>query len=145
MLCVKQILHNSFVLKKAYESRWTAISEKYAFTLVEIEVLGFLANNPELNTARDIVRYRQIAKSHVSKAVDNLTARGYLRSEPAAEDRRCNRLTVTAEAEEAVQAIRLTQCGFAAALLEGITDEERAQLAAISDRITANAIKLLGE
>ena len=36
----------------------------------ELSVLLFLANNPALNTARDIVQLRALAKSHVCMSVD---------------------------------------------------------------------------
>ena len=67
-----QILHSSYAIKKAYDGLWDKIQETYALTRVEIDVLSFLANNPDCDTASCIVEYRKIAKSHVSGAVESL-------------------------------------------------------------------------
>lgn len=145
MFDTKGILHNVFVFKKAYDVLWNTISEKYGLTRAEIDVLAFLANHPELNTARDIVQFRQIAKSHVSKAVDNLITRGLLRGEQAADDRRCIRLLPTASAGEILEAIRESQCAFAKSLLADFTEEELRQFESMNMRICENAEKMLYE
>ena len=42
------------------------VCEKYGLTRMEFDILMFLSNNPEYNTASDIVRIRLLTKSHVS-------------------------------------------------------------------------------
>lgn len=145
MCSTKEILHNSFVLKKAYDAIWDDAAEKYSLTRAEIDVLSFLAGSTDLDTARDIVEYRQIAKSHVSKAVENLTNRGYIRGEHDANDRRIIHLCLTDDAGDAVRDIQSAQCAFAKALLEGCTQEELALFAKVAGRIAENAEKMLNE
>ena len=53
----REILHNAFVLKKAYDSIWDDISEKFDLTRAEIDVIAFLTNNPKLDTASSVVEY----------------------------------------------------------------------------------------
>ena len=43
-----------------------------------VDVLMFLANNPELNTAGDICKYRRLKPGIVSCRVDELVNDGYL-------------------------------------------------------------------
>ena len=105
----REILHNAFVLKKAYDSIWDDISEKFDLTRAEIDVIAFLANNPKLDTASSVVEYRMIAKSHVSKAVEHLISRGFVVGNKDSKDRRQVHLVLTDEAKEAVREIAARQ------------------------------------
>ncbi len=141
----KQILHSSYVIKKAYDGMWETIQEKYGLTRVEIDVLAYLAHNPDCDTASSIVEYRMIAKSHVSGAVESLLAKGWIAREQDTRDRRCIHLKLTDLAAEAVEAIVGRQKEFAAALREGITDDEMTVFGKMLEKLTANAGKLSEE
>ena len=140
-----QILHSSFAIKKAYDGLWESIQEKYGLTRVEIDVLAFLANNPASDTAREIVEYRMIAKSHVSGAVDSLTEKGWLTGEQDTKDRRCVHLKLTESASAAVEEILSRRKEFDAAIREGITEEEMAAFSRMLEMLTENARKLTEE
>ena len=51
---------------------------RYQLTTTELLVLLCLANDPQHDTARDIVETLRIAKSHVSVSVRALEKRGYI-------------------------------------------------------------------
>ena len=53
------------------------VCERFELTQAEFDILMFLTNNPEYDTAADIVRIRLLTKSHVSMAIKNLKKRGY--------------------------------------------------------------------
>lgn len=135
----REILHSAFVIKKAYDSLWDDISEKYGLTRAEIDVIGFLANNPKLDTASNVVEYRMIAKSHVSKAVEQLVERGFLMSSKDTKDRRQIHLMLTEEAKAAVEDIIRRQMKFAEQITNGISEEERRMYVKISEKIAQNA------
>ena len=65
-------------IRKLYCSLFTPLLERRGLTQLEMDILLFLANNPEYDTARDIVEKRHLAKSHVSVGVDALAGRGLL-------------------------------------------------------------------
>ena len=54
------------------------LCEKHGLTYTEFTVLMFLANNPQYDTATQIVKYRHVAKSHVSVSIRSLQERGLL-------------------------------------------------------------------
>ena len=134
----REILHNAFVLKKAYDSIWDDISEKFALTRAEIDVIAFLANNPKLDTASSVVEYRMMAKSHVSKAVEHLISRGFVVGNKDSKDRRQVHLVLTDEAKEAVHEIAARQKEFVRRVNDGITDEEFKMFKKISEKIIKN-------
>ena len=116
---------------------------QFCLTRMEIDILAFLANNPEKNTAHDIVEYRMIAKSHVSKAVDTLLERGYIHRRKDNSDRRCMKLILTEQAEELISVILTTQQEFSRQLTEGFTEDELLFFSKIIIRFADNAAKCL--
>ena len=51
---------------KLYQDTVLPVCKKYGLTYMEFGVLMFLYNNPQYNTAAQIVSMRHIPKSHVS-------------------------------------------------------------------------------
>ena len=48
------------------------VCKKYGLTQMEFNILLFLANNPECDTAAQIIKKRAFTKSHVSMSVRSL-------------------------------------------------------------------------
>ncbi len=143
MYSEKGILHNSYVVKKAYDILWDDLMDQFRLTRAEIDVLAFLSLHPEKNTAHDIVEYRMIAKSHVSKAVDKLLERGLLVREKDKSDRRCMHLIPTNSADYVISAIQTKQEEFEKKLSEGFTDDELLFFSKIISRFADNASAML--
>ena len=74
--------------KKFYTSQFESAAVRHGLNQLEIDILLFLHNNPDCRTASDICRYRGLAKSNVSKAVEHLRTMGLLTVSPAADNRR---------------------------------------------------------
>ena len=123
---------------KVYERFCSTISSRYNLTQNEIDVLAFLRNFREINTAKEISRYRVISKSLVCKSVKSLIARDFLRSEADAEDKRVQHLYITEKAEAACDEIISQQESFINILYDGVTPEEDRVLTNILARITGN-------
>ena len=62
---VKNYFAHCVDVEELYENMVSPVCEKYELTYMEFTVLMFLANNPQYDTATQIVRYRHLAKSHV--------------------------------------------------------------------------------
>lgn len=122
--------------RKVYEQLESAACSDYGLTLVEMDILLFLANNPEYVTAQDIVEYRMLAKSHVSISVDRLLKRGFLIK--ASAQKRNIPLALTPEGMKAVEAGRKMQTLFQEILIDGFDEEEAAQLQDFQRRISKN-------
>lgn len=60
---------------KLYQSYAKPVLNKYSMTQAEFDILAFLANNPELNTARDICEVRMLKKSIVCQSIDKLVTK----------------------------------------------------------------------
>ncbi len=138
MQFMKKMLHSAYVMKKAYDAMWDETTEKYGLTRVEIDVIAFLANNPDRDAAHEIVEYRKIAKSHVSKAVESLLGRELLTAEKDANDRRCIHLTFTEKSREIVREIQQKQQEYSVKLTESMSEKELSTLLALMQKLAKN-------
>ena len=82
-----------------------------------VDILLFLANNPDCTTARDIVEIRKIKANLVSVNVDRLVQEGYLERRAVAGDRRKTQLLCTEKAQPVIARGRAVQERFFARLL----------------------------
>ena len=129
------ILHRA---QKAYARILEPVCRRWELTRNELDVLLFLANNPGLDRAADIVSNRGMAKSHVSLSVSTLERKGLLicRKDPA--DRRTVHLEPAGDAGEITRAGREAQQAFFARIHQDVTPEEFALWRSISQKISGN-------
>ena len=131
-------MHSAAKAKKTYERIFHDIAKAEKLTQNEVAVLLCLWNNPGYDTASDIVNYRMISKSHVCKAVDSLTERGYLSGRQEAADRRKVHLKIEPPAEKVVRRLAVVQMQFISGLFDGVTEEEQALFEKILDKMGQN-------
>ena len=62
--------------QKGYARLLEPICKKWNLTRNELDVILFLANNPDYDRAVDIVNHRGLSKSHVSLSINSLESRG---------------------------------------------------------------------
>lgn len=118
---------SSIMARHEYLSRQISapVRRKHNLTSIALDILLFLANNPEMNTARDICNLKSVKIASVSVAIEQLIGRKLLSRYQDPKDRRVQRLTVTEEAAEIVTAARAAQDLYEQRLAEGLTPEER--------------------
>ena len=124
------------VLYHLYMSLFEEVQQQYGMTQMEINLLLQLANNPEIDTAAQVVKSGKLSKSQVSTAVDHLVNSGYL---TRSLDGRRIHLRLLPLALEVVEEGRHRQAIFREAVFEGISVEEQEKLNDIMLRIVTNA------
>lgn len=123
---------------ETYDFHRKRIMKEFSLSAVEVDVLMFVANNPELNTAADFIRLRKIAKSHVSLAVNTLYSKGLLEKVSDEKNKKKIHLVPTSKAEEIVKFGRIEQAEFAGVIDESVTNEEKRLLKNAMERIMKN-------
>lgn len=124
--------------KKYYSAQFAGAAAAYGLNQLEIDILLFLHNNPELCTASDICRYRGLAKSNVSAAVERLRSRGVLEVLPAPDNRRQRILRFTGAARPMAEALAEIQRRTLEPLFDGFTAAEQQALQGYLCRMDAN-------
>ena len=125
-------------LRKLYGNLCAPLLERYGLTQLELDIILILANNPEYDTARDIVERRHLAKSHVSVGVDTLAGRGLLERFTREGNRKTIHLHLTGEAAPIIEEGRAAQHRYGQLLFAGFTEEDFRQLMGLMDRVAGN-------
>ena len=123
---------------KLYSLLLLPLLDQHRLTQLEADILLFLANNPEYDTARDIVEIRHLAKSHVSMGVDSLAERGFLQRLRLDGNRKTIHLRLTDAALPIVEQGRAIQHTYAGLIFDGFSEAERQELFRLLDRVSEN-------
>ena len=89
-----------------------------------VDILLFIANNPENNTASNVCQCRGLKPGIVSVHVDRLVNEGLLVRAESVNDRRKTRLACTEKAQPVIEEGRKLQKAFAARLADGIAESD---------------------
>ena len=116
----------SFKTAQAYSAMCKPLCQELKLPQTAFDILMFLANNPGLDTARDVCTYRGLKPGIVSFHVEKLVQEGYLLRQPAPGDRRKCRLVCTRRAEPVVQRGRQVQEAFFRRMTAGLDPQDLA-------------------
>ena len=132
-------------LKRCYAHEMAGVLSRWQLTGMELDVLLFLGNNPDCDTASDMVQLRQLTKSHVSKAVERLTALGLVLQQRDEMNRRRSHLKLAEAAEPILRDGREAQKRFVEVLTRGLNDEDKAAADRILTVMMKNAAAVAAE
>lgn len=114
------------------------LCDKYNMTQAEMVVLLFLANNPQKNTATDIVEKRRMTKSSVSMAARELQEKGLIIGEYVDGNHRSIHLKICDNALNIIEDGKKAQKKFFDVLTRDFTEAERAAFKDYIIRVTSN-------
>ena len=129
-------------LKRCYAHEMAGVLSRWQLTGMELDVLLFISNNPDCDTASDMVQLRQLTKSHVSKAVEHLTALGLVLQQRDEMNRRRIHLHLAEAAQPILREGRAAQKRFVEVLTRGLSDEDKAAATRILTVMLKNAAAL---
>ena len=125
-------------MRSLYSTQLDAASRECDLARVELDILLFLANNPQFDTATDIVERRCISKAHVSQSVKSLERLGYLERCYEGDNRRTIHLRLTENAQAAVNAGRQAQLRCFETFMRNFSATELEQFRDYLSRIAEN-------
>jgi DNA-binding MarR family transcriptional regulator len=115
-----------------------AYRDVHGLSLTEWRVIAILGRFPDL-TATDVMARGAMDKVAVSRAVNRLDERGYIRRTALADDRRRVALRLTRQGVRLFNAVVPQAQAYERELLSALTTGERAQLEALLDKLMATA------
>ena len=127
----------------AYKAAQKKVCKAWNVPEVSLDILLFLANNPEYTTARDIVEVRSIKANLVSQHVDRMVREGYLCRKEVQGDRRKRDLSLTEKAMPIIEAGRRMQTDFFETLFHGISEGEKRAFFETMDTMSRTMDKIL--
>ena len=90
-----------------------------------MQEIKITTDNPQYQTARDIVKIRNIKANLISINVEKLVKEGYLRREEIKGDRRKTKLIITEKAHPVIKEGQQLQQGFVDQLFDNTTQEDK--------------------
>lgn len=121
-----------------YSARCKPLCREIGMPQTAFDILMFFANNPEYDTARDIVKTRYIKANLVSVNVDSLVREGYLKREKSPGDRRKVRLVCTEKAWPVVERGRQLQDHFMDELFQNVDGQLKDDFFRVLDMMENN-------
>lgn len=122
-----------------YELLSGKVCDKYELTQMEYDILMFLYNNPQNNTAAEIVKIRKSTKSHVSTSLKNLENKKLIERKQSEENKKHVEIFLLDKAELIVEEGINAQKQFAQNVLSGLTKEEKDMCIRVFNKICNNA------
>ncbi len=135
-----EILQNIRRVVKYYEKVMKPLCEKHQLLQIEVNILAFLQNNPQKDTASDIVELRMLPKGNVSQSVDRLIQRGLLVREVDEVDKRRIHLFLTREGKEIMPEIAAVRNQFEKQIFSGFTLDEKKAFQKLMAKVFRNTI-----
>lgn len=130
-------------ITSCYEMLTRKVCEKYQLTQMEYDILIFLHNNPQHNTAAEIVKIRKSTKSHVSSSLKNLENRGLVERIQSVDNKKHIEIVLLEKAVPIIEDGITVQKEFAKTLLQGLTDEEKRICVEVFNKVCENANEYL--
>ncbi len=122
-----------------YELLSGEVCDRYGLTQMEYDILMFLHNDPQHNTAAEIVKVRKSTKSHVSTSLKKLEEKGLVERIQSKDNKKHIEIVLLDKAELIVEAGINAQKRFAQNVLSGLTEEEKCMCINVFDKICNNA------
>ena len=122
-----------------YELLSGKVCDKYELTQMEYDILMFLYNNPQNNTAAEIVKIIKSTKSHVSTSLKNLENKKLIERKQSEENKKHVEIFLLDKAELIVEEGINAQKQFAQNVLSGLTEEEKDMCLRVFNKICNNA------
>ena len=128
------------LIKKLFQQSLSQAAEQCGLTFPEADVLSFLRENSEFDTARDVSIYREVSKGYVSKAVELLVKRGYIEILRDSTDRRIQHLKITGNAKNAVNNLHKAQFAFYEKVTKNLTNKELSSMLSTIEKCAGNVV-----
>ena len=145
MITIQEMNGHARKIGLAYEKALLPLAKETDMPHTAISILLFIANNPEFAMASYICDMRGLKRPVVSAHVESLVQEGYIERRAVPGDRRKDALVCTEKATRIVELGRARQIQFANAVLEGISEEDRAVMERCFLRMNANIDRIMKE
>ena len=126
------------LIKRLYENTLLEAAQKVGLTLPEADVLCFLRENPEFDTARDVALYRDVSRAYVSKAVELLAEKDYLAIRQDKNDRRLQHLEITNKATQVAETLHKAQFEFYDTVTMNLSQDEITEMLRLIGKCAMN-------
>ena len=128
---------------QAYCIRCKSLCRELRMPQTAFDILMFLANNPDYNTAKDIVELRGLKANLVSVNVERLVREGYLERNDFPGDRRKTVLACTPKAQPIIRRGEELQEEFFRDIFRVVDEASREKFHRVMEQVDRNLNKIM--
>lgn len=128
----------SLSLEREYAEYRKRIMQNFSLSAAETDILMFLANNPEFDTAAQVSKIRKIPKSQVSLSVNSLYEKELIKRIYKDNNKKTIHLKITEKATPVIVYGRKIQEEFSKQLFSGFTEQEKSEFFRLHFKIAEN-------
>lgn len=99
------IVMSGIQLKKLISRKAEPIMQEYDLRPVELDILVFLRNEKNVDTAKGIIERKHLSKAHISKSIDNLRVGGFIQVKEDDRDHRILHISLTNKSNEVISKV----------------------------------------
>lgn len=111
-------------LKKLVLRKAEPIIQEYDLRPVELDILIFLRQEKNIDTAKGIIARKHLSKAHISKSVDNLRLGGFIKVTEDDNDHRIYHISLTEKSDEVISKVTKVYEECREIMQKGISEEE---------------------
>lgn len=138
---MNDLLRLFYKMKKRYNEICIDLLKKYHISSNELEILLYLYNNPDFNTAKDVVEKRGIIKSHVSMSIEKLIKKDFIQAIQDDNDKRKYHLIILDNALPVIEEGLKIRNQFYQMLLKDVSKEEKETFNHVIQKIYQNVME----
>lgn len=132
-------------LKKLMMRKVEPIMKEYDLRPVELDLLFFLRKEKHVDTAKEIIEKKHLSKAHISKSIDNLCTKGFIKLTEDSNDRRIIHISLTDKSENVVLEVAEIYDECKTVMQKGISSDEMLIVKNVIEKIIKNINEELGE
>ena len=134
----KHFGHRLRILHWCVDQNITNALASMDLTAAQGPIIGYLSHREDAPCARDIEETFHLSHPTVSGLLSRMEKKGFLEFRPDAVDRRCKRIYLLPKGKECNEMLHSTIQVTEEKLVEGFTEEEKAQFSAFIERAIHN-------
>lgn len=139
------VVMSGIQLKKLMAKKVEPIIQECDLRPVELDILVFLQREKNIDTAKGIIKKKHLSKAHISKSIDNLRTKGFIRISEDESDHRILHISLTEKSREIVQKVMDVYAECRDIMQRGISSEELEIVRKVIGRMNQNINEELGE
>lgn len=124
------------------EKQAKEICDKYDLKFIELEILTILMDGRSGDTASQIGQSNHISKAHLSKSLDHLRKKGFIRFDKDSFDHRLTHIVLSDQAKMAAGEMNEMKDHLETRLFSGFTDTDKVMTKRLIEQLSENLATL---
>ncbi len=137
------MISNLCKYKRLNEKKMESITGKYDLRKIDVDIIIFLANSADKDTAKDIASTERFTKGHISQSVKRLSEKGFLTAIQDKKDLRVQHLKLEEPAKNILREMLEIKSAIDKCVFNGVTEEEQKVLRKVSAKMYDNITREL--